>query len=88
MFKKIILSSLFVIVGSAYAADREIPVSEIPKMVMDAIVKAHSNAKVIKAEEDSRGSNKYFEVKIQDGSTKRELHIQPDGTVLKNEAED
>jgi hypothetical protein len=79
-----ILALPLLFAGAVHGADRDVAVSDLPAAVTDSIKKAHPNAKLIKAEEEIKGADKYYEVKIHDGQTERELHVRPDGTVTRD----
>jgi uncharacterized membrane protein YkoI len=74
--------------GLAYAADRDVAVTDLPKAVTDAVMKVHPNAKLIKAEEETKNGEKYYEIKVHDGQTEREIHVRPDGTVIHDELDE
>lgn len=74
----------------AQAKDTDIPVTELPKAVTDAITKAHPNSKLLSAEKDSKmdGTTQHYEVSIQDGDQKKELKIAEDGTIQSTKNDD
>ena len=74
----------------SFAKDVEIPVTELPKLVTDAIAKQHPNAVLVSAEKDLKmdGSIQHFEVKVRDGEQIKELTVLPDGAIQKTENDD
>lgn len=72
------------------AKDVEIPVTELPKVVTDAISKAHPSATLVSAEKDLKmdGTIQHYEVKVRDGEKMKELTVLADGTIQKTENDD
>jgi len=73
-----------------FAKDVEIPVTELPKTVTDAITKAHPSSTLVSAEKDLKmdGSVQHYEVKIRDGEQMKELNVTADGAITKAENDD
>lgn len=89
MLRKLLMTSALPLLFAVAAhADRDIPIQDLPAAVTSAIQKQYPNAKLIKAEEDTAAGGPHFDVKIQAGDKRRELHIQPNGTIIKDEMED
>lgn len=74
----------------AQAKDVDIPVTELPKTVTDAITKAHPNSKLLSAEKDlkANGDIQHFEVTIKDGDATKELKVTNDGTIQSSKNDD
>lgn len=90
---KLILSTLCAITlvtASAFAKDVDIPVTELPKAVTDAVMKAHPGAALLSAEKDLKadGSIEKYEVKIRIADKEKELDVLADGTIQKTENDD
>jgi hypothetical protein len=68
-------------------ADREIPLQDLPANVTAVIKQKYPSARVIKVETDLKRGSKYYEVKIQDGDVQREVHVRPNGTIIKTETD-
>jgi hypothetical protein len=90
MLKKqlVILALPFLFAGAVHGADRDIAVSDLPTAVTDSIKKTYPNAKIVKAEEETKGSERYYEVKIHEGQTEREIYVRPDGTITHDELDE
>lgn len=73
--------------ATAQAKDDDIPVSELPKAVTDAISAQHPNSQVLSAEKDTtmKGEVQHYEVKIKDGDATKELKVATDGTIKSTE---
>lgn len=90
---KLILSSILFAaftLGSSFAKDVDIPVTELPKPVTEAISRQFPSATLVSAEKDllANGDIQHFEVKIRDGEAMKELTVKPDGTISKTEKDD
>lgn len=90
---KLILSTLCVITlisASAHAKDVDIPVTELPKAVTDAVMKAHPGASLLSAEKDLKadGSIQHYEVSVRVADKEKELTVLADGTIQKTEKDD
>jgi len=81
MRKKILLSSvlatLVLPVSSAQAG--KIPLSEVPKTVLNSLKEKHPDAKIIKVEEEHHFALKLYEVKFKLNGKKQELLYSPQG---------
>ncbi len=73
--------------ASAQAKDVDIPVTELPKAVTDAISAKHPNSQLLSAEKDTtmKGEVQHYEVKIKDGEATKELKVASDGTIKETE---
>jgi hypothetical protein len=78
-----ILATTALTLVAASAKDVDIPVTELPKVVTDAISSKHPNSQLLSAEKDvtMKGEIQHFEVKIKDGEVTRELTVLNDGTI-------
>jgi len=81
MRKRILLSSLIVTlilpVFSAQAG--RLPLSEVPKAVLNSLKEKHPDAKIIKVEEEFHFTLKLYEVKFKLNGKKQELLYSPQG---------
>lgn len=75
--------------GTLFETEEEIAVSDLPPAVAQAVTKAYPNAKVKEAEKVMRpdGTLSGYEVEIVPGKKDLELHLDPNGKILKTEAE-
>ncbi len=73
--------------ATAQAKDDDIPVSDLPKTVTDAISAKHPNSQLLSAEKDTtmKGEVEHYEVKIKDGEATKELKVATDGTIKSTE---
>jgi len=90
---KLILTTLCAITLvsiSAFAKDVDIPVTELPQAVTDAVMKAHPGASLLSAEKDLKadGTIQHYEVSIRVTDKEKELTILADGTIEKTEKDD
>lgn len=85
-----LLAALTLTQASLLAKDVDIAVSELPKNIIEAVMKAHPGATLLSAEKDlkSDGSIQHYEVKVRAGQVEKELTVLPDGTIQKIEQED
>lgn len=69
--------------GSALAKDMDIPVTELPKAVSGAIMKAHPDATLLSAEKDlkANGDVQHYQVKVRIGKDEKEVTVLPDGSI-------
>jgi len=82
-----ILAAVSLTLAGASAKDVDIPVTELPKTVTDAISAKHPNSQLLSAEKDvtMKGDIQHFEVKIKDGEATKELTVLNDGTIKETE---
>jgi hypothetical protein len=83
-----ILGLPFLFASAVHSAGRDIAVSDLPKAVTDSIKQAYPKAKIVKAEEETKGSERYYEVKIHEGQTEKEIYVRPDGTIAHDELDE
>ena len=65
-------------------ADEDVAVSQLPRTVLKAVETRYPSGHILKAEWDSEG---YYEIKVQDGQTRHELHVRPKGKIFKDEVD-
>lgn len=85
-----LLAAITLVQAPLLANDVDIAVSELPKNVTEAVMKAHPGATLLSAEKDlkANGEIQHYEVKIRSGQAEKELTVLPDGTIRKTEKED
>lgn len=73
--------------GTLLGIGEEIRVADLPPAVVEAINKAHPNARIKEAERklSPNGTLSHFEVEIKVGGKELELEIDRDGKILKTE---
>ena len=76
------LLAIFIATLAPCRAGKDVAVSQLPRPVVKAVGARYPSGHILKAEWDSEG---YYEIKVQDGQTRRLLHVQPKGKVLKDE---
>ena len=80
--RSLALLAIFIATLAPCRADKDVGVSQLPRPVVKAVGARYPSGHILKAEWDSEG---YYEIKVQDGQTRRLLHVQPKGKVLKDE---
>jgi hypothetical protein len=76
------LLATFIIAVAPCRADEDVAVSQLPRPVLKAVAARYPSSHILKAEWDSEG---YYEIKVQTGQTRHELHVRPKGKILKDE---
>jgi len=66
---------------SASAADADVAASELPKPVIDAILKRFPEATVISADKRTSNGETLYEVKFKDVETPRQSTVTADGII-------
>jgi len=81
MRKKILLSSLLAsLVLPVFSAQAgKLPLSEVPKAVLNSLKEKHPDAKIIKVEKEHHFALKLYEVKFKLNGQKQELLYSPQG---------
>jgi len=81
MHKKILLSSLLatLVLPTFSAQAGKLPLSEVPKAVINSLKEKHPDAKIIKVEEEIHFALKLYEVKFKLNGKKQELLYTPQG---------
>jgi hypothetical protein len=76
-----LLATLILTIAPSWA-DQDVAVSQLPRRVLKAIESRYPSGHILKAEWDTEG---YYEIKVQDGQTRHELHVGPKGKIFKDE---
>ncbi len=86
----IVLAAMVVVGCGTGRAGREkdIPVSDLPKVVLDAVQKAVPGIEIEEAEVEKTSHGLVYEVEGEAGGKEYELHISADGKLLSTEMED
>lgn len=78
----------FLLVGSTAWADKEIPLSEVPDVVMQAALGAVEGIKFKEAEVEEEDGQTVYELEGKANGVKYEVEVSADGTVLEVEEDD
>ena len=70
---------------SAFGGEEKIPLSEVPRSVVETIKLKYAKAKMLGFERDDEGGQLTYEVKIRDGKRSLEVSCAPDGKILAEE---
>ncbi len=77
------VSALYLPDGKLKEVETEIPVSELPKAVTDAVTKKHPNAKIDEAAKIERSDNSIvYEAELKIGGKKTDLLFDESGNVV------
>ena len=77
------MSALYTATGALKEIETEIPVSDLPQAVVDALNKKHPNAKISEAARIDRSDNSVlFETEIKDGIKKIDLLFDGNGQTV------
>ncbi len=81
MHKKILFSALLttLVLPSLPVQAKKLPLSEVPKAVINGLKERHPDAKIIKIEEELHFALKLYEVKFKLNGNKQELLYTPQG---------
>jgi uncharacterized membrane protein YkoI len=74
--------------GTIVEIEAELSVSDLPKVIVDAVKARYPKGTIKKAEAVTVGDKKTFELHVADGDKKRELVIDPNGKVVEDEDDD
>ena len=79
-------------IGSCFAAalsaqEHPVVAANVPAAVKDAFKRAYPNATVLRYITERENGKTLFEVESRDGTTRRDLDIAPDGTILEVETQ-
>jgi hypothetical protein len=77
-----LLATSFIITVAPCRADHDVAVSQLPHRVLSAVENRYPSGHILKAEWDDEG---FYEIKVQDGHTRHELHVLPKGRIIKDE---
>lgn len=83
----LIAAVLMLGVHTAKAWVDDIAIGDLPKAVVESIQKRFPSAKMISAEKEEDDGKLHYEVKIQDGTVRREVDVRADGTIIKVEVD-
>ncbi|MBT8098544.1 MAG: PepSY domain-containing protein [Gammaproteobacteria bacterium] len=78
----------FLFVGSAAWADKEIPLSEVPDVVMQAALGAVDGIKFKEAEVEEEDGQTVYELEGKANGVEYEVEVSADGEVLEVEEDD
>jgi uncharacterized membrane protein YkoI len=89
VYKKQTIEVLVTPGGKIVAEEKAIKVEDLPEAVTAALKKKYPGAKFLKAEEETKGKKKYFEVVVETKDKKKfEVVLTPDGKIVKPEGKD
>lgn len=74
--------------GSIVEIGESVDVSSLPKNITNTINAKFSNANILEAEKKTRGSEIIYEVIINDKNKKREVLLNPKGSIIKDDEDD
>lgn len=78
----------FLLAGSTAWADKEIPLSDVPDVVMQAAMAAVEGLVVKEAEVEEEDGQTVYELEGKANGVKYEVEVSADGTVLEVEEDD
>ena len=78
----------FLLVGSSAWADKEIPLSEVPDVVMQAAMAAVDGIKFKEAEVEEEDGQTVYELEGKANGVEYEVEVSADGKVLEVEEDD
>lgn len=79
--------ALPIMLGQAYAGEKELSKSQVPKAVINAFEKAYPNAKGLEFEEETFEGKAAYEVEYKENGKEYELLYSADGALLQKEEE-
>lgn len=82
-----VLVALPIMLGQAYAGEKELSKSQVPKAVINAFEKAYPNAKGLEFEEETFEGKAAYEVEYKENGKEYELLYSADGALLQKEEE-
>jgi hypothetical protein len=85
MLLGLLAASLTVLSTAAYAAEKKIKKSEVPKAVIEAVEAKYPKAKLKSFEQEDEDGKTLYEIKITVGRDSIEVKVSPEGTILAEE---
>ena len=82
-----VLVALPIMLGQAYAGEKELSKNQVPKAVINAFEKAYPNAKGLEFEEETFEGKAAYEVEYKENGKEYELLYSADGALLQKEEE-
>jgi uncharacterized membrane protein YkoI len=81
----VMVAVLGLVAGLGRADEEKVPLSKLPKKVVDAVKAKYPDAKLVKAEKEKEDNETVYEVAIENDGQKLEVHVKPDGTITEVE---
>jgi hypothetical protein len=85
MMRKLFIIVSVVMASCSSSTEFEIKENEVPPGVMNAFKAKYPQAQDIKWEAEKEDGKFYFEADFKDGNKEKEVHISPDGSLIKEE---
>jgi hypothetical protein len=81
----VVIACVFVLTAAAWADEKKISESEVPRPVIERVKKKYPTAKLVAFELETENGKSSYEVKITDGARQLEVVCAPDGKILAEE---